>query len=109
MKRFSMSPMMPSMCCVSWLVPRVVVTSAWVSPRVNSDEPCVRGSTPTSLVICRMSVGARPSIRRPVFSTSSRRCFFLADSNASETSGARSGNSSRSAALVSPPAASSAA
>ena len=33
-------------------------------------------------------------MRRPVFSTSSRRCFFLADSNASETSGARSGNSS---------------
>ena len=41
-----------------------VVTSAWVSPRVNSDEPCVRGSTPTSQVMVRMSAGARPSMRR---------------------------------------------
>jgi len=29
-------------------VPRVTVTSAWVSPRVNSAEPWVRRSTPTS-------------------------------------------------------------
>ena len=32
------------MCCASCLVPSVVVTSAWVSPRVNSAEPWVRGS-----------------------------------------------------------------
>ena len=45
------------MCCSSWLVPSVVVTSACVSPRVNSAEPCVRGSTPTSQVMARMSLG----------------------------------------------------
>ena len=84
------------------------MTSDCVSPRVNSAEPCVRGSTPTSQVIARMSLGARPSIRRPVFSTSSRRCFFFADSNASPTSAPRSGNVPSSAALVSAPAESSA-
>jgi hypothetical protein len=40
-----------SMCCASCLVPSVVVTSAWVSPRVNSAEPCVRGSRLTSEVM----------------------------------------------------------
>ncbi len=34
-------------------MPRVVTTSAWVSPRVNSAEPCARGSTPTSATIGR--------------------------------------------------------
>ena len=75
-----MLPVSASMCCASWLVPSVVVTSACVSPRVKSAEPCVRGSTPASQVIWRMSAPARPSIRLPVLSTSSRRCFFLADS-----------------------------
>ena len=30
-------------------VPSVVVTRAWVSPRVKIAEPCVRGRTPTSI------------------------------------------------------------
>ena len=38
------------MRCSSSLVPSVTVTSAWVSPRVNSAEPWVRGSTPTSTI-----------------------------------------------------------
>ena len=36
------------MNCSSSPVPSVATTSAWVSPRVNSAEPWVRGSTPTS-------------------------------------------------------------
>ena len=40
------------MICVSSEVPSVTVTRAWVSPRVKSAEPWVRGSTPTSLVMC---------------------------------------------------------
>ena len=36
------------MICSSWPVPSVATTSACVSPRVNSAEPCARGSTPTS-------------------------------------------------------------
>ena len=31
----------------SEMVPRVTVARAWVSPRVNTDDPWVRGSTPT--------------------------------------------------------------
>ena len=41
------------MICASRPVPSVVVTSACVSPRVNSAEPCVRGSTPVCTVIWR--------------------------------------------------------
>ena len=37
------------MRCSSSLVPSVAVTSACVSPRVKSAEPCVRGSSPTSM------------------------------------------------------------
>ena len=36
-------------------VPSVAATSACVSPRVKSAEPWARGSTPTSIVIGRMS------------------------------------------------------
>ena len=38
--------------CLSSFVPSVGVARACVSPRVNSAEPCTRGSTPTSHVIC---------------------------------------------------------
>ena len=38
------------MICSSRPVPSVAVTSACVSPRVNSAEPCVRGSTPARIV-----------------------------------------------------------
>ena len=37
------------MICASRPVPSVVTTSACVSPRVNSAEPCVRGSTPVRI------------------------------------------------------------
>ena len=51
------------MICASRPVPSVVTTSAWVSPRVNSAEPWVRGSTPTFTVIGRTVVASRPSMR----------------------------------------------
>ena len=35
-----------------------------VCPRVKSAEPCVRGETPTSHVIARISSAPRPSGRR---------------------------------------------
>ena len=54
-----------SMICESSEVPRVAVTSAWVSPRVNSADPWVRGRTPTSEVIARTSSNRRPSRRWP--------------------------------------------
>ena len=54
------------MNCSSSPVPSVVTTSAWVSPRVNSAEPWVRGSRPASATIGRTVVRSRPSIRRPV-------------------------------------------
>src|SRR5438034_6086818 len=54
-----------SMRCSSRVVPRVTDTSAWVWPRVNSAEPCVRGSTPTSQLIGRTVSRSRPSTRSP--------------------------------------------
>ena len=49
------------MIWASRMVPSVTLTSAWVSPRVNRAEPCVRGNTPTSQEIARMSASPRPS------------------------------------------------
>ena len=40
-------------------------TIAWVSPRVNSAEPWVRGRNPTLISIGRTVLVSRPSIRRP--------------------------------------------
>ena len=51
------------MRCESSVVPSVAVTSAWVSPRVKSAEPCTRGRTPVSIVILRISSKARWSGR----------------------------------------------
>ena len=51
------------MNCSSSAVPSVATTSAWVSPRVNSAEPWVRGSTPTSATIGRTVLRSRPSMR----------------------------------------------
>ena len=53
------------MICSSWPVPSVATTSAWVSPRVNSAEPCARGRMPTSQSIGRTVCVSRPSMRRP--------------------------------------------
>ena len=44
---------------MSSLVPSVVVTRAWVSPRVKMAEPWVRGRTPTSIQISRIWSKAR--------------------------------------------------
>ena len=43
------SPCSASMICSSRPVPSVATTSACVSPRVKSAEPCVRGSTPARI------------------------------------------------------------
>ena len=51
MKRSRYSPISASMICSSRAVPSVATTSACVSPRVNSAEPCVRGSTPVRMRI----------------------------------------------------------
>ena len=75
MKRFQVSPSTVSIFCWSSAVPSVAVTSACVSPRVNTAEPWVRGSTPTSIVIGRISSKARPSSRLPRSSASSRMTF----------------------------------
>src|SRR5574341_157086 len=63
MKRSRYSPASASMICSSRPVPRVTVTSACVSPLVNSAEPWVRGSTPTRTLIGRTVRVSRPSIR----------------------------------------------
>ncbi len=47
-------------------MPSVATTRACVSPRVNSAEPWVRGSMPTSERIERTVFRSRPSMRRPV-------------------------------------------
>ncbi len=43
----------------------MAVTRAWVSPRVKSAEPWVRGRMPTSQVIGRICENSRPSRRLP--------------------------------------------
>ena len=65
MKLFHVSPSNVSIFCASSAVPSVQVTSACVSPRVNTAEPCVRGSTPVSIQIGRISSNLRPSRRTP--------------------------------------------
>ena len=49
---------------MSSLVPRVVVTRAWVSPRVKMALPWVRGRIPASIQMSRTSSKARASGRR---------------------------------------------
>src|ERR1043166_2365811 len=53
MKRSRYSPCSASMICSSRAVPSVATTIACVSPRVNSAEPWVRGSTPGRIGIGR--------------------------------------------------------
>ncbi len=69
------------MICASRVVPSVTTTSACVSPRVNSAEPWVRGSTPTRAVIARTSSSWRPSMRTLVFSTLSRMVWYSSSPN----------------------------
>ncbi len=75
MKLFHVSPSNVSIFCASSAVPSVQVTSACVSPRVKTAEPCVRGRTPVSIQIGRTSSNFRPSSRTLCVSTSSRRTF----------------------------------
>ena len=63
MKRSRYSPISASMICSSRAVPSVATTIACVSPRVNSAEPCVRGSTPVRIEIGRTVRVSRPSMR----------------------------------------------
>ena len=65
-----------SIICVMRSMPSVVMFSTCVSPRLNSAEPCVRFSTPTSAESGRISVGARPSSRMPSLITRARMTFF---------------------------------
>ena len=58
---------------MSSLVPSVVVTRAWVSPRVKMALPWVRGRTPASIQMSRTSSKARPSGRRLFSITCSRK------------------------------------
>ncbi len=51
------------MICSSRAVPSVATTIACVSPRVNSAEPWVRGSTPVRMLIGRTVRVSRPSMR----------------------------------------------
>ena len=84
MKRSRHSPPSASMIRSSRLVPRVATTSAWVSPRVNSAEPWVRGSTPVRIEIGERCV-SRPSMRgsprricsRTVFASSANSSFLM--------------------------------
>ena len=66
MKLSRYSPASASMICSSCPVPSVATQKACVSPRVNSAEPCARGSTPTSATIGRTVLVSRPSMRLPV-------------------------------------------
>ncbi len=53
------------MICSSSGVPSVQETSACVSPRVKSTEPCWRGMKLGRIVISRTSSSLRPSMRLP--------------------------------------------
>ena len=77
MKLFHVSPSKLSIFCASSAVPSVQVTSAWVSPRVNTAEPWVRGSTPVSIQIGRTSSNLRPSSRTPCVEHFLAQHFFL--------------------------------
>jgi hypothetical protein len=72
------------MICSSRPVPSVATTSACVSPRVNSAEPWVRGSTPWRIAIGRTVRVSRPSMRgspsriwlRTIFASMSKKMFL---------------------------------
>ena len=67
----------------SRVVPSATTESACVWPRVNSAEPCVRGSRPTSVSIGRISASERPSGRFLWTAIRCRIMFFSSLSNAS--------------------------
>ena len=71
-------------------VPSAATLSACVWPRVNSAEPCVRGVTPTSIEMSRISSSARPSGRFLWTAMRSRMIAFSSLSNASCAAARRS-------------------
>ena len=76
-------------------VPSVVTTMAWVSPRVNSAEPCVRGSTPVpSTSIGRTVVLVAAVDARLAGETRLRTMFFSSLPSAPRTSSADQRSSS---------------
>ncbi len=70
------------MICESRSVPSVVTTMAWVSPRVNSAEPWVRGNTPVRTVMGRTVLVSRPSMRGSPARMLPRTIFFSSFSQA---------------------------
>src|SRR6266516_2916180 len=88
------------MRCSSRVVPRVTDTRACVWPRVNSAEPWVRGSTPTSQLIARTVSRSRPSTRSPRVSTCSRMVRYSMSSMTLATSLVFSGNSAASCSWI---------
>ena len=66
----------------SFSVPMATTLRACVWPRVNSAEPCVRGVTPTSIVMSRISSSLRPSGRFLWTAMRSRMIDFSSDSKA---------------------------
>ena len=88
------------MICSSSGVPSVVLTRAWVSPRVKSTEPCWRGLKFGAIVISRMSSHLRPSMRVPE-RIAARSTFFLRSPKKSLMPLVRPGSSSSEAPAVS--------
>ncbi len=74
----------------SFRVPSATTLSACVCPRVNSAEPCVRGVTPTSIEMSRISFSERPSGRFLWTAMRSRMIDFSSLSKASCTAARRS-------------------
>ncbi len=73
----------------SFSVPIATTLSACVCPRVNSAEPCVRGVTPTSIEMSRISSAPRPSGRFLSTAMRSRMIDFSSLSKANCTAARR--------------------
>ena len=76
--------------CSSRVVPSAATEKACVWPRVKSAEPCVRGATPTSIQMSRISSAARPSGRFLSTAMRLRMMSFSSLSKASWTAWRRS-------------------
>ena len=88
------------MRCSSLDVPSVTTPRDCVSPRVNSADPCVLGSTPTSQSIARTSSAPRPSARAPSSRMRARTLFFSSDRTTSCTSLSGAGDPGSSSARL---------
>ena len=82
--KFSLySPAIASILCSSSPVPKVVITSAWVSPLVKRADPWVRSRIPVSHTIGLTVFVFLPSILFPDFSNSLLTISFSIDLTAS--------------------------